>query len=317
MIELKVEKDFETYSQFLADPKATVFHSVEWLKFASESFPGSSLEVFTFLKDGKPMSVIPSLRRKVGPFRFSYSLPWGTYGSPLFLEPAGADDLWAMLSLLGTANTHRVYLVDFWNRLPQVPNFVRQELITHLIELPENYENLWEKVYDKTQRETQRQARRRDCAVHRVSSEDELKEFHTLHASLMTRKKAEAFSLDFFKRLLRELGPSGTACFYLVRVGGEPASCVVVIAGKEMAVAWIAGGDNKFLWNRPLNLMYDAVLQDLISRKVRLFNFGASPPEARGLRSFKESFGGKPYSYFVFDRKKFWLKPLLALKKRG
>lgn len=75
---------------------------------------------------------------------------------------------------------------------------------------------------------------------------------------------------------------------------------VSLAEGSEL-ISWLPYIDRGYQEYRPAYLLMEASIKFALDQNLSAINLGGSPPEAEGLRRFKERFGAKPYQYQIYS----------------
>ncbi len=290
------------YYELTQQSEATPFHTIDWLSLMEKIIPNAKTFFVVIEDEGEPIGMMPLIIKSRGPFKWLYSLPYGTYGGfllklPIHLKPFASELLKVLQPKGGVA-----WIGDFNNSLPPLTGFQYKIQMYHFIELENGYDFIWEKVYNYAQRNSQRVARKRGVVVRKIQTHDELREFYDMYVSTIREKSTVLFTFEQLKLMMDHLQPSGMFRGFLAYIADEPIAGVVNLFHKSMTVGFLQGSKREFLHLRPVNMLIDESIKDAINMGSRIFNLGVTPKNVEGVLKFKESFGAKR-GYFPVQMK--------------
>jgi lipid II:glycine glycyltransferase (peptidoglycan interpeptide bridge formation enzyme) len=69
-----------------------------------------------------------------------------------------------------------------------------------------------------------------------------------------------------------------------------------------MAMNWLTVSDRSFSHVRAHDFIFSDSIRTLVERGIKVYDMGASPEGAQGLKRFKEKWGGKVQIFQVYER---------------
>ena len=159
--------------------------------------------------------------------------------------------------------------------------------VTVLLDLPDSPETLWEKGFRSKLRSQIRRAQREDMEVRIGPAEED--GFYDVFRRNMRDLGTPVLPRRFFREMARQL--PGRIVFATVRLDGKPvaAGCGFVFSD-EFEMTW-ASSLREYNALAPNMLLYASLMEEMIRRDVRAFNFGRCTPGA-GTHRFKLQWGG-------------------------
>ncbi|KPJ60009.1 MAG: hypothetical protein AMJ46_08715 [Latescibacteria bacterium DG_63] len=304
---------------------ATVFHTSEWAQVLSATFKDLKVR-YIVIEDqlgryvaGMPFAVSRSLL--VSTYR---SMPFGTYGGPLIVR--GLEDDAAVFvgtSLQGV--TRGLLPFSFSCVLFDTPVIVeralqnaflggtREKVSTHLIDLDEGFQKLWDSSFDKETRTCARKAERNGVRVEENATEQAAQILYSLY-----KKQTALWNLKrvYPERLVSEIidRMGERARVWIGMLDGEPICAVLAFYFQDTLMAWLSGQNEESRKLRASHLVYTEILKHACANGYSVFNFGASG-NLQGVRYFKESFGAREYFYSVFTSESSLFKLARKLKR--
>ncbi len=277
-------------------PMTTPFHTIPWLEVLKDWIPDSHLLFLSLEDGGETLGAMPIIKKRIGPFTFAYSLPYGTYGGFISKEKIGGISQWDKYLLPKGGMSQ---LVDIWNTLAPSPIFETRREVCHMIELPGSYEELFENIYNRTQRKSLRASRRLGLIARTLETENALRIFYEHYKVLYHRKGSSVLPFDKLKRAMEILKRAGLWRGFLVLLNGKILGGIISLYHPQMTVAYISGYQYDARKYKVMNFLIDAAIRDAIQLGSKIFNLGTTPRFDRGVIQFKESFGARPHFYSV------------------
>ena len=316
-----------------ADPAATPFHTVEWLRAWSRAFP--ALRPGRLLaRDGAGtvLGGLPVFRSARAGLTQLLSLPYGAYGGPV----AGASEepdrapvrdalirTWiaearrpgmvrAHLALFGWAPTEAS---EGYAPPAEVPAAWLHTGRTRILDLTPGFERLWTDVFRGRVRTAWRRAEKLGVTVAREDGEAAAREAERLYRpQARVWSRYTPFPPSLFLQLA-EAGPERVG-FWIARHEGRAISIQIVVEHRLHAVSWLVVNAPEA---RALSAgvpVTGVPIEAACRRGRRTFNFGSS----RGMPSldlYKASFGGSERVYPSLDHEARWFRPLRRLYYRA
>jgi CelD/BcsL family acetyltransferase involved in cellulose biosynthesis len=328
------ELDEATWKRLLeADPAATPFHTVEWLRAWSRAYPHFRPgRLLARREDGTVIGGLPVFRSIRAGLTQLLSLPYGAYGGPVAdaaAEPERAAIRDALIQAWiaearkpGVMRAHLVLFgwapaggADGYTVPATVPAGWRRTERTRILDLTPGFERLWTEVFGGKLRTKWRRAEKLGVEVTREEGEATAREAERLY-----RSQAEAWSrhTPFPASLfvhLAEAGPERVE-FWIARRDGRVVSVQIVLRHGGRAVSWATLNAPEARDLRAGVLATGAIIQAACRRGDRSFNFGSSR-DLSSVDSFKASFGGDERSYPSLLHEAAWFRPLHRLYYRA
>ncbi len=289
---------------------ATVFHTSAWARLWIAEWPGARWEAVVLPDEAGYVGALGLIIHD-GPLgRCVLAMPYGTYSGPIVRrghpDPSGVRRLllegyaqlvrhaWVMLSELTWYEGKR-------DELPA--DLISMEGSTHVRPLGPDFEALF-RLLPLNIRSRVKQAEEHGLTVRPVTDTRGVNAYHALAVRTVRRLGGLPKPLSLYQRIFRNLVPSGLARYDLVEHQGHPIAGSLHFTYRGSAINWLTVSDVRKLDLRPNHLIFARVMRDLCEKGFHEYNLGGSPPDAQGLISFKESWGGTR-------------RPVLELRRRG
>lgn len=302
------DKDWQAI--FDSNPSSSVFQSPDWANRMEHCLKPWIAKSFIFeFADGTkviwPILQIPSRRM----FYRMEAMPLGLYGRPIIhgeWSPEKGKEI--LRSILAGRCIEMQYVEDpICNPLSfLLPRGIIQEVHTaetHLLELAESWDVMWEKKFSPRIRNQVRRAEKEGLEVRQALSKGDVEKFYLLY-ELSTKTwgyNQPPYSKQFFLNLMDN--PPETLRLLLVEDHEKPVAGGIFIEDTEFVLYWFGAMDMIAERKFPTYLLLSHVIRESIDKGKRYLNMGASG-KLDGVRWFKELWGAKPVSYniLVFKR---------------
>ena len=272
-------------------PRASVFHTTQWLEVLYRSygyrpvaygFPSSSGE----LQSGVVFCEVQSWltgRRLV-------SLPFSDHCEPLVDAPAELSELCAPAIMQVKNRLWRyVELRPVQVDLAQGVGQPSEHYVLHRLDLRPSLDVLRKNLHaDSIRRKIQR-AEREGLRVESGNSEALLAEFYRLHITTRRRQAVPPHPLKWFRNILQCLGKS--AALRVARNGQRAAAAVLTLEKGTTLVYKYGCSDQSFHNVGAMQLVYWDMICDAKSRGLEELDLGRSELDNEGLIAFKDKWG--------------------------
>jgi CelD/BcsL family acetyltransferase involved in cellulose biosynthesis len=304
---------------------ATVFHTLEWASVLKETFRDLTVRyILVEDKQGGYVAGMPFAKSTTLIFTSYLSMPFGTYGGPVAVQ-GSEDDVFPFISTALQGVTRGLLPFSFSCVLYGTPvqleravhnAFPRGRKVkasTHLINLDAGFQKLWDDAFDKETRTCARKAERSGVKVEEDTTQDGAALLHSLYLKQVAEWGAgTAYPRRLLSKAAELMGDK--AKIWVGRLNGEPVCAVLVLYFRDTLMAWLSGQSEEGRKVRASHLVYSEILRHACDKGYSIFNFGSSG-ELHGVRFFKESFGGREYSYSLYVEESGLFKLARRLKK--
>jgi len=307
---VEIEKR-ETWDGFVRMcPYSTPFNSWSWRCALSERFVGMVPYYFLMRGNGENLVAIPIfLFRPFPTFKSALSMPWNLFGGPMvrgdLLEDTDLirSSIAAMERIARQNGAYELIIT----RPPLSPESLRTELqrwadqsegkFTHLLRLDPDFERIW-RSYNPRVRTAVRKANRLSVRWSRTKSEDKLREFYRIYLKAMLRFRSPPKPYE----LLRYVQTSPIGDLIVAEVEGKVIAGLLFLTFGKTITLWCGASLREFRSYRPNNLIFNEVIKWGCQNGYEWVDFGASPPENRGLVAFKEEWGAVRFDFEIYHK---------------
>lgn len=287
-------------------PRATLFHTQEWLEILKEGFPWINLKLYALIDDrGKPSGVVPvEFARKLMFLLAGSPLPglFTPYQGPLFLNSPGVS-VSELSKLIARTLKPRFFAVA----LPPggtvrlmastPPSWTIQKTI--LVDLERGAEQLWKSLKGETRNQI-RQAQRRGGEIYEASSVDEwLGDYWEMHKAVYSQQNMRQPGCpEFYEALWKHLYSKGRLKVVLAKHQGKTIAGGIFVIYRDTIYFLDGASFYEYRTLRGNNLIQWHILCWASSAGLRIYDMvGANIPS---IAHFKRGFGGTEAGYPYF-----------------
>lgn len=288
-------------------PKATLFHTREWLQILREGFSHIEIKLYAIInEENRTVGLLPVEFVRKGPFKLGGSpLPglFTPYQGPLLLELSNA-----VLRKVPVLVAKMLRVHYFALSLPpddqsgvllgeESPNWEPKK--TFLLDLTVGAEQLWKKFKAETRNQV-RQAERRGVEIYEAESLDSwLKDYYAMHKAVYSRQKIKPpANPAFYQALWEHLYSRGQLRVILAKHEGKTIAGGIFPIYKDTLYFLDGASFREYQKLRANNLIQWHIISWAASKGLRFYDMvGANVPS---IAHFKRGFGGVEVEYFYF-----------------
>ena len=286
-------------------PKASIFHSVGWLKSLRDSY-GYKPVVYTTSPAGEELAngmAFCEIRSTLTGKRL-ISLPFSDHCAPLINSDEG---LKAIIDGLNQERyRERWKYVEF--RLPEIIDGsedtglkVCESFALHVMNLQyRNTDELFRAMHKSSVRDRVRRAEREGVTCNKGRSEQLLKSFYKLLLGTRRRHGIPPQPFEWFRNLMTYLG--NNLDIYLASKDDQPIASIITLTFKDIGMYKYGCSDSRFhnLGGMPL-LLWNSI-QDANTNQLRTYDMGRTDLNNVSLMDFKQRIGATPsmMNYYRF-----------------
>jgi len=278
------------WGEFLArHPRASVFHTVAWLKALRRTYGYKSV-VYTTSAPGEDLQngVVFCLIDSWLTGRRLVSLPFSDHCEPLVDSTSDLQDLLTFLQRQFAEENWRYVEMRPLNALSGTSASFRQgeKFCFHQLDLTPNLDTIFRSFHkDSTQRKIRR-AEREGLEQEEGHSESLLDIFYRLQMLTRRRHRLPPQPKSWFRNLIDCFGEA-----LKIRVAlkdGQPAASILTLCYKDTLVYKYGCSDSRFNNLGGMHLLLWRSIQDAKERGLRTFDLGRSDLDNSGLITFKD-----------------------------
>jgi hypothetical protein len=292
------------------------FHTTSWADICVDGIGNRARSIFLILyDDDRLIAGMPAvITRRFGMSTLS-SMPFGTYGAPIFAPGAAKDNHRQFMIYLDrfmqTEKFSGVTIADFEGSLSEWDGsgIRRGHCLTHVISLDDTDEYRPHKKIEYDIRAGQKV----ESKIIRIDSPSRVAEFYRLYR--MTEKRhgtrGPRRGLSFFEAVYNHLAGSGKLYWTGLTVEGSLVGSQIHFIHGETLFNWQTVSDYEMRRYKPSQLLMDDAIRYAAEQGLTKVNLGASPPEAAGLIRYKERWQGEKIEYDLLTVRS-WYRRLLG-----
>lgn len=273
-------------------PAATVFHLPAWVRAIGDTYGYPATVLAELDGGGRVVAGLPAIRvrRPGGPAWVS--LPFSDHCPPLARDDAS---LRLLASRLASWSEDARLPLEVRSTVPAVPGWSAATVgVRHVLPLDGDLDGLRRRL-NRGHRERLGQAERGPLRVRLSQAAGDLRTFYRLQVETRRRQGVPVQPRRFFAAVWEHVLRPGLGVVALVETAER-----VTVAGAVM-FAWNGTAIGKFMASdaahrrlRPNHLLYWAAIRWATESGCRVFDFGRSDLEHRGLQEFKTGWGATP-----------------------
>lgn len=310
-IDIEYDIEDEEILEFVGSfPGATFFNTPSWMNILVTSFPGFKGGWITARSRFSLAGVMPFIRIDRGPFFSIWSMPFGTYGTPLSAEdnvvPALTDKFSQIAGSVRCFDA-AAFLFETEIDRERILNMAaagRDQC--SIIRLEGDFQMYRSNILSKKKRQTCNGCEKEGVEIRLLCSKEDLSIFYDIYYKGSPRwGGVHPYPEKFFKQLFNRRDEG--ILFWGAFIEGRMLGGHVDIYYKDIAQAWQAGiSEESHSTGIASYLVYRAV-EEAYKREMKIFNMGSSGGDS-GMLFFKRSMGGKEHTYPVLEVQKKWWK---------
>ena len=276
------------------------FQTPAWCNALCRFHPAFRNETVIF-QSGDSRFLLPliSVRRGRGIASLE-SMPWGTYGGWIAKRvPTEEEERRWIQSLLNITRPQVSIISRPGCSYSEKPDRFR-EMETHILDLSQGFEPIWEHCFAARNRTKIRKAARCGLEAFIDNSASGMEAYKRLYRLSMERWAGDlAFDPDFLDQWID--APAEQASLWLCKFQGEIVAGALLFYSPTEAHYWSGASNLEFSRFHANNFLISRTIEDAVRRGCGSYNFGSSAG-LEGVIQFKEQFGPErvPYRNSVF-----------------
>ncbi len=293
------------WSKFVAlHPKATIFHSKEWLAALRKTYGYTPFSVAITSDSGEIAAAIPvcAVESWLTGKRF-VSVPFADHCEPLITTSVEMQALIETLKIISRASRYKYFEVrplsrSFADAERELRLVESSSFSHHTIDLRPTAEELFARFHASCVRRKIRRADRESLKWQSGRSEDMVRHFYRL--MVMTRRRHSLFPqpITWFKNLAYEFGERFT--IHLASKNKETLAAIITIQhGDKLVYKYGASDESRHALGGMPFLFWKAMQQGK-STGANVFDLGRTDHDGANLSTFKQRLGAEaiPLKYF-------------------
>lgn len=298
------ESEMRQWDDFVeSHPKGTPFHLSCWLRVINETYSYKPHLFVLKSNNGEIAAIFPFFIIKgiLGGTRM-VSIPFSDYGGPLFSNNSTCKG--EVLHEIARKNNCRINCVEIRGPLSINSGFICHNYYKqNLLDLSPGIAELKKKLHKRTIVYSIRKAQKSEVTIKEESTRHGIKEFYRLN--LLTRKKhgVPFQPILFFEKIFDHMISKGFASILVAVSDSKTIAASLFLKFKDTVYYKYNASDPFYLHSKtPNHLLTWHAIERAYSEGYRLFDFGRSSPDNKGLTRYKNMWGTDimdlPYYYY-------------------
>ena len=301
------------WDSFISEhPSGTIYHTSMWCKTVEESF--GHKPIYLYIKNGKerikaalPMFLIKS---KLTGYRLS-TLPCASSCNPV------VDNIHDFEILLNFINRfmreHKIRYFELKTDEGFQYNYPLGQTLSKFIKYTLDINKPLEEIKKSMSRHHLRKIKnegKHDIEVTYGSSLEDLRDFYRLYLRMRKEKGLLPLPWSFFKNLWNNLSSKSQIEIMFAKYNGRTISTLLLLKFKDAVIYEYAATDSKYKRLNPNYLLLWKAIKKVKEEGYRVFDFGRTPKEHKGLADFKRRWGTNQESllyYYISNCDKIFL----------
>ena len=307
-------------------PNTTAFQSTAWRNALDDTFKQLQ-PVYLLLKQHEAViGAVPAfIFEPIPGIRLWHSMPWNLFGGPqieesahvnttdllstieTYLQTTSKQKSWSELCLtLSPTNTTKYddYLTTH--------GWTRHERFTHLLQTDTDINTLWA-AYNKRVRGAVRKAEKSGVQVINTDDKEDLSTFYEMYLSTLKRLGGTPKPRSLMEKLL----DSGISKLAIAKYRDKIIAGLLYLYYNHTVTLWCEASLPEYLQYRPNNAIFHHIITWACAEGYKTVDFGASPPESKGLIAHKEQYRAKRANFCTYTKTVSPLKKALWTHTEG
>ena len=276
-------------------PNSTAFQSLAWRDALSSAFKQLTPVYLLIKEENSVIGGIPAfVFQPIPGIRLWHSMPWNLFGGIYLTDNPHANPETLITSVEATA-AEKGWCEIRWTLPPEhttiygnfftKSGYERTDHFTHLLKTDGNVDTLWH-AYNKRVRGAVRKAEKSGVTVTDTDSEEALSTFYDMYLMTVKRLGGTPKPHSLMQTLLqRKIARLVIATYRDTIIAG-----LLYLRFNRTVTLWCEASVQAFLKYRPNNAIFHYIITQACHEKYEWVDFGASPPENKGLIAHKEQY---------------------------
>lgn len=310
--------------------ESTAFQSLAWRDALDSAFKQLTPAYLLMKERDAVIGGLPAfVFQPISGIKLWHSLPWNLFGGvflidsvqvnraqllsvvEVYLEEASAENGWCERRWTFSPQ-HSKTDSDFFTEM----GYERTEHFTHLLQTNGDIDTLW-RAYNKRVRGAVRKAEKSGVIVREAETEAELTAFYAMYLTTVKRLGGTPKPLSLMRALMQHnLAKLAIATYDDTIIAG-----LLYLHFNRTVTLWCEASVPEFLQYRPNNAIFHDIITWACEEGYDWVDFGASPPENRGLIAHKEQYRAKRFDFCHYTKvvsplkRAFWAQSEGILRK--
>ena len=292
-------------------PNTTAFHSAGWRDALANSFKQLDPVYLLIKHQDVVIGGIPTfVFQPIPGIRLWHSMPWNLFGGPQIVEAAQINPIDLISTIenyLKTASSENGWCEVCWTLSPDDTVLYGDSLVklgyetiqrfTHILKTNVDIESHWQ-AYNKRVRGAVRKAQKSGVIVTDTDSDEDLSTFYNMY--LMTVKRLGGTPKP--RALIQMLLQQGVAKLAIATYEDNIIAGLLYLYFNRTVTLWCEASMPEYVQYRPNNAIFHHIITWACKKGYEWVDFGASPPENKGLIAHKEQYRAKKAEFCNYTK---------------
>ena len=276
-------------------PNTTAFQSLAWRDALVSAFKQLTPVYLLIKEQDSVIGGIPAfVFQPIPGIRLWQSMPWNLFGGIHLMNSVDVNPE-TLITSIETAAMKNGWCEIRWTLTPEQTatyggyftktGYECTHHFTHLLETSEDVDTLWH-AYNKRVRGAVRKAEKSGVAVTDTNSEAALSTFYDMYLMTVRRLGGTPKPRSLMQTLLQQK----VAKLAIATYRGTIIAGLLYLCFNKTVTLWCEASVPEFLKYRPNNAIFHYIITQACHEKYERVDFGASPPENKGLIAHKEQY---------------------------
>ena len=276
-------------------PNTTAFQSLAWRDALVSAFKQLTPVYLLIKEQDSVIGGIPAfVFQPIPGIRLWQSMPWNLFGGIHLMNSVDVGPE-TLITSIETAAMKNGWCEIRWTLTPEQTatyggyftktGYECTHHFTHLLETSEDVDTLWH-AYNKRVRGAVRKAEKSGVAVTDTNSEAALSTFYDMYLMTVRRLGGTPKPRSLMQTLLQQK----VAKLAIATYRGTIIAGLLYLCFNKTVTLWCEASVPEFLKYRPNNAIFHYIITQACHEKYERVDFGASPPENKGLIAHKEQY---------------------------
>ena len=299
-------------------PNSTVFQSSAWRDALANSFKQLKPVYLLIKHDESIIGGVPAfVFQPIPGIRMWYSMPWNLFGGPQIINSVTVNRemlISVFESYLQSVASEKGWCELCWTLSPEDSNiygkyltthgYKQTQRFTHLLKTNTDIDSLWQ-AYNKRVRGAVRKAQKSGVKVMDAESDSDLSKFYSMYLTTVKRLGGTPKPQKLIKYLLQhDIAKLAIATYQDTIIAG-----LLYLYFNHTVTLWCEASLPEYLQYRPNNAIFHHIITWACNEGYEWVDFGASPPENKGLIAHKDQYRAKKTDFCSYT------KTILPFKK--
>ncbi len=291
--------------------ESTAFQSLAWREALDSAFKQLTPVYLLIQADDTVIGGLPAfVFQPIPGIKLWHSLPWNLFGGVFIIDSVQvnfAELMSTVETYLENASAEKGWCERRWTFSPQHSEtygsllsemgYERTEHFTHLLPMNRDVDALWH-AYNKRVRGAVRKAEKSGVSVTHTEEAAELAAFYEMYLTTVRRLGGTPKPLSLMRTLMRR----NLAKLAIATYDGTIIAGLLYLHFNRTVTLWCEASVPEFLQYRPNNAIFHYIITWACEAGYDWMDFGASPPENRGLIAHKEQYRAKRFDFCHYTK---------------